>query len=475
MKKNYLKQLVFIGLSMFFCANAQGQNAELRSLFAEDDAAVIYMSDNGDWACGSAFNNNDGAGFQSNASKWDLTTGERIYLVAEDELDRAQSDAFCISDDGLLVGGQYLREPAYHLNGEWHVLPMPKGYTMGEVRDFAIVENDTIFVGRIFDGDGFQKIQSAKWVNGEFEKIVDLIPEEYQRDEENKMMNQVTYISTDGKVILGAIKPVYWPQNANIEERIPFIINDGEFKLLSPMNREEFSQLDQNSVRFFQDEKMSCNGRYIALQMFANQTNIPCYYDVKEDKFIIIEEAPENTTCLVVDNEGNPYYGGPVLTGDFRKTYVTIDGTAALIDDVLMTTFGITQEQIDAICLDELLIGSLRWVYNISSDSKTIIGCAGEGSGTYNWVLKLPYPLTEGEFTAVENIVNDANAVFYAEGNINFTNEVDYVEIYNINGQLVQNKEVSASFIPTKLAQGIYVVKAYNANKQITTSKLIIK
>ena len=177
------------------------------------------------------------------------------------------------------------------------------------------------------------------------------------------MMNQVTYISTDGKVILGAIKPVYWPQNANIEERIPFIINDGEFKLLSPMNREEFSQLDQNSVRFFQDEKMSCNGRYIALQMFANQTNIPCYYDVKEDKFIIVEEAPENTTCLVVDNEGNPYYGGPVLTGDFRKTYVTIDGTAALIDDVLMTTFGITQEQIDAICLDELLIGSLRWVY----------------------------------------------------------------------------------------------------------------
>ena len=74
MKKINLKQLVFIGLSMFFCANAQGQNAELRSLLAEDDAAAIYMSDNGDWACGSAFNNNDGAGFQSNASKWNLTT-----------------------------------------------------------------------------------------------------------------------------------------------------------------------------------------------------------------------------------------------------------------------------------------------------------------------------------------------------------------------------------------------------------------
>mgnify|MGYP003312621850 CR=1 FL=1 len=175
MKKNYLKQLIFIGLSMFFCANTQGQNAELRSLVEPDNAAIIYMSDNGIWACGSAFNNNDGAGFQNNASKWNLTTGERTYLVAEDELDRAQSDAFCISDDGSLIGGQYLMEPAYHFNGEWHVLPMPKGYTMGEVKDLAITENDTILVGRIFDGDGFQKIQSAKWVNGEFEKIPDKV------------------------------------------------------------------------------------------------------------------------------------------------------------------------------------------------------------------------------------------------------------------------------------------------------------
>lgn len=475
MKKDNFKQLLFIGLSMFFCAIAQGQNAELRSLVEPDNAAIIYMSDNGIWACGSAFNNNDGAGFQNNASKWNLTTGERTYLVAEDELDRAQSDAFCISDDGSLIGGQYLMEPAYHFNGEWHVLPMPKGYTMGEVKDLAITENDTILVGRIFDGDGFQKIQSAKWVNGEFEKIVDLIPEEYQRDEENKMMNQVSYISTDGKVILGAIKPIYWPQDPNIEQRIPFIINDGEFKLLSPMNREEFSQFNKNTVCFFQDEKMSNNGKFIALQLFANETNLPCYYDVKEDKFIVIEEAPENTTCLAVDNEGNPYYGGPVLTGDYRKTYVSIDGKAALIEDVLMTSFGVTQEQIDEMCSDELLKGALRWVYNISSDAKTIIGCAGEGRGTYNWVLKLPYPLTEGEFTAVENVVNDANAAFYADGNINFTNEVEYVEIFNINGQLVQNEEVSSSFIPTKLAQGIYVVKTYNANKQITTNKLIIK
>ena len=34
---------------------------------------------------------NDGAGYQSNASKWNLETGERIYLVPEEDLDAAQS------------------------------------------------------------------------------------------------------------------------------------------------------------------------------------------------------------------------------------------------------------------------------------------------------------------------------------------------------------------------------------------------
>lgn len=476
MKKNNFKHLLFFGLSIFICANAQSQDtAELRPITESDNAAIVSISENGNWACGSAFNNADGAGYQSNASKWNLTTGERTYLVPEDELDVAQSDAFCISNDGTLIGGQYLNQAAYNLNGEWHVLPLPKGYTMGEVRDFTITNNDTIFIGRIFDGDGYQKIQSAKWTKGEFEKITDLIPEDLQRDEENKMMNQTTGISTDGKIILGAIRPVEWPMIAGIEGRVPFILKDGNFKLLSPLGRDEFSQFGADAVCFFTEEKLSHNGKFIALKLKANDRDLPCYYDVEQDKFSIIENAPAETGCLVIDNSGTPYYGGPISTGVDRHTYIYKDDKNHSIDDVLKSAFGITQEQINATCSDESLTGSLRWIYDISEDAKTIIGCAGEGIGTYNWVLKLPFPLIEGEITAVENVINNNLAIFYANGNINFTDNVNYVEIFNINGQLVQNQQVTSSSIPANLKQGIYVVKAYIANKQITTSKLIIK
>ncbi len=477
MKKNNFKQLLFIGLSMFICANAQSQTTELRSLIESDNASINCISENGEWACGSAFNNADGAGFQGNASKWNLTTGERTYLITEDEIDVAPSDVFCISNDGTLVGGQYLNQPAYNLNGEWHTLTLPSRYTMGEVKDLAIVGTDTIFVGRVFDGDGFQKVQAVKWVNGVLTTAIDLIPEDFLYDEEGKMMNQITGISNDGKIMLGAIKPLYWPQDPNIEQRVPFIIKDGDFKLLSPMDREEFSKFDKNSVCFFQEEKLSHNGKFIALQLYANQMNMSCYYDVENDKFIIIEEAPENTKCLVVDNEGNPYYGGPVLTGDYRKTYVSIDGKATLIEDILKNNFNITQEQIDATCPnDDVLKGSLRWIYDISADAKTIIGCAGEGRGTYNWVLKLPFPLTDALPNAIENITNDNLAALYNNGNITFTDIVNLVEIYNINGKLIQKQNVETNSVKVNLEQEIYIVKMYNTqNNTITTSKLIIK
>ena len=475
MKKNTLKHLLFFGLSTLICANAQSQNAELLPITEFDNAAITSISENGDWACGSAFNNADGAGFQSNASKWNLTTGERTHLVPEDELDVAQSDAFCISNDGTLVGGQYLSQPAYNLNGEWHVLPLPKGYTMGEVRDFAITNNDTIFIGRIFDGDGYQKIQSAQWIKGEFEKIADSIPEELQRNEDNNMMNQTTAISSDGKIILGAIRPVEWPMTAGVEGRVPFILKNGNFKLLSPLGREEFNKFGEDAVYFFKEEKLSHNGKFIALKLFANNIHLSCYYNVEQDKFILIEGAPEETGCLVVDNSGTPYYGGPISTGVDRHTYINKDGKNHNIDDVLKSAFGITQDQINATCSDEFLTGSLRWIYDISEDAKTIIGCAGEGSGTYNWVLKLPFPLIEGKITAIENITNNNLATFYANGNINFTDNVNHIEIFNANGQLLQSQEVTSSSIPTSLKQGTYIIKAYTANKQITTSKLIIK
>lgn len=469
MKKNLLKPLLF---SIFIYANSViciGQKAELTPLFAFDNAAITSISENGEWACGSAFNNSDNAGYQSNASKWNLKTGERIYLVSNEELDVAQSDAFAISNDGSLVAGQYLHLPAYHLNGQWHTLELTQGYTIGEARGIIITDNDTIIVGRIFDGLGYQKVQSAKWVNGKFESFSDIIPREYQYNEDKKMANQITGISLDGRILLGATDPMCWPA------RTPFIIKDGEFKLLSINNRPEFVGYNYGAD-FFKEEKMSHNGKYITFSFFGHNTHIPCVYDVEKDEFRILTEAPAETGGKAVDNIGNVYYAGPITTGIERKSYVTINGKATQVDNILLEKFGITQEQINSTCADQDLTGSIRFIYDVAADGKTIIGSAGYGTGGYNWVLKLDYNLHDEALHTVKIDNNNHKNItsFYVNGYINILNDADYIEIYTTNGQMLLSQQVTTPIIPTSLKQGVYIIALYKNNHK-TTNKLVIK
>ena len=198
------KLLLIINCALCIIHCAFSQSGTLLPMLELDGAAITSISENGEWACGSTFNNNDGAGYQSNASKWNLKTGERIYLVTEDELDNAQSDAFTVTNDGSLVVGQYLLLPAYHINGKWHTLELTKGYTVGEARDVAIVNGDTIIVGRIFDSTGYQRTQGVTWVNGKLKLLNKIIPREYQYNEDKNMANQITGISEDGRIMLGA-------------------------------------------------------------------------------------------------------------------------------------------------------------------------------------------------------------------------------------------------------------------------------
>ena len=463
--KKLLLPLLFACCTIF---NAYSQVTTLMPMLELDGAAITSISENGEWACGSAFNNNDGAGYQSNASKWNLKTGERIYLVSDDELDNAQSDAFAITNDGALVVGQYLLLPAYHINGEWHTLELTKGYTIGEARDVAIVNGDTIIVGRIFDSTGYQRAQGVTWVNGKLNLLNKIIPREYQYNEDNNMATQITGISEDGRIMLGAYDPFAWPL------RKPFIIKDSIFTLLDINSIPGLSEYYSN-VDFFKEEKLNHNGEYIALSFFGHNIHRPVVYNTTENKFTLIEEAPEETGAKAVDNYGNVYYAGPMTSGIDRKSFVSINGQATLVDNILIDKFGITQEQINATCQDPDLTGSIRFIYDVAADGKTIIGSAGYGTGGYNWVLKLQCPLFDTP-NAVENITYNNFAAYYENNNINLIGNPDYIEVYDISGKLVLESNVFASAVPANLKNGIYIVKLYNKqDNQITASKLIVK
>lgn len=463
--KKLLLPLFFICCTI---VSSYAQIATLTPMLEFDGAAITSISENGEWACGSTFNNNDGAGYQSNASKWNLATGERTYLVSEDELDNAQSDAFAITNDGSLVVGQYLLLPAYYINGEWHTLELTKGYTIGEARDVAIVNGDTIIVGRIFDSTGYQRVQGVTWVNGKLNQLNKIIPREYQYNEDNNMATQITGISEDGRVMLGAYDPFTWPL------RKPFIIKDSVFTLLAIDTTAGLADYYAN-VDFFKEEKLNHNGEYVALSFFGHNIHRPVVYNTTDNKFTLINEAPVETGAKAVDNNGNVYYAGPTTSGIDRKSFVSINGQAIQVDNILMDKFGITQEQINATCTDPDLTGSIRFIYDVAADGKTIIGSAGYGTGGYNWVLKLQYPLFDAP-DAIENITYNNLAAYYENNNIHIIGNPDYIELYDISGKLILQSNISTSAIPANLKNGIYVVKLHNTQEdKVTTSKLIVK
>ena len=113
MKK--LTTLLCIALCSILTAKAQPAG-EFLDLFTED-VQPKAISENGKWACGAAYIDQS-----VNAVKWNLTTGETIQLQ---DSDTEPSDAYCISNDGSLVGGSYLNQPAFNLNGEWITLKDP--------------------------------------------------------------------------------------------------------------------------------------------------------------------------------------------------------------------------------------------------------------------------------------------------------------------------------------------------------------
>jgi hypothetical protein len=189
--------------------------------------------------------------------------------------------------------------------------------------------------------------------------------------------------------------------------------------------------------------------------------------------------APYETGCKAVDENGNAYYAGPVTTGIDRKSYVTIQDRPVEVDNILRNAYGITQDQINATCTDPDLTGSIRYIYDVAADGKTLIGSAGYGTGGYNWVLSLSHSLFEIGYDPKTNIENNTAftkvVAFYNLGKINIIGDADYVEIYNISGSLVEKNKVENSTIDTYLNNGVYIVKLYKNNIIANTNKLIIK
>lgn len=487
-----MKKLFFVFSGMLLIATAlfaqDKPTGVFMNLYANDMAQPNGISENGQWAVGSAFwSGNENQVGAINASKWNLETGERIWLVEEGII----SDAFCISNDGTLVGGSYLGQPAYHLNGEWHTLSMPRGYDKGsgDVTAMAIVGNDTLMLGYIIASQMDGKI--VRWKNGEIDNSFKYRRntrwEEITGDIINAEMEKVRGMSTDGERYLISLDHNLMPTSMGGNLPTTYVqIGDDENYKATVIDR-EFDIYDM--VSFVEEATMSFNGKWVCGRIYGvprdgfdatEVASVAFSYNVDNDElthYPIIESTQRYAGASIVDNEGHVYFKSVNGSDPLGKPYIYKNGEYIELERCLLAYEGITASQIDAIITDEVE-GSdeddLGIVWCVSGDGKTLLG-AGSALKGYIWCAKLSCsPYDVDPVVAIENVTYNKLAAYYANGMITISGNAEMIEVYSITGAKVMSQNIENNSIKANLHNGIYVVKIYNGNN-IATSKIIVK
>lgn len=481
-------------ISMTLCAiicaicaiSAQNQpTGVFMNLRAEDMAQPNAISENGKWAVGSAFwTGQENQAGTINASKWNLETGERIFLVEKESL----SDALCINNEGTVVGGSFLGQAAYWLesDGEWHVLPMPRGYDKGsgDVTAMAFVDGDTIMVGYVMASQMDGKI--VRWINGKIDNTFKY--RDYTRYAEIRgdtikgEMQKLRGMSTDGKRYLISLDHNLLPMAGTTNLPTTFVQVEDKSVVID----RAFDIYD--AVSFVEEAAMSHNGEFVCGRIYAvpmdgvdatESASIAFTYDVDNDVFTHygnITQTGRYAGASCIDNEGHVYFKSVNGADPLGKPYIFKNGEYIELERCLLAYEGITAAQIDAIA--EEVEGSdaddLGIVWAVSADGKTLIG-AGDALKGNIWCAKLSCsPYDVDPVVAVENVTYDNLAAYYANGAIIIKGNAEMIEVYSITGAKVMSQVVENSSIKADLRNGIYVVKVYNGNN-VATSKIIVK
>lgn len=482
-------------ISMTLCAiicaicaiSAQNQpTGVFMNLYAEDMAQPNAISENGAWAVGSAFwAGETGSAVTINASKWNLETGERILLVENED----PSDAFCVNNEGTVVGGSYLGQPAYWLesDGKWHALPMPRGYNegSGDVTAMAIVEGDTIMVGYVMASQMDGKI--VRWVNSKIDNTFKY--RDYTRyaeitgDTIKGEMQKLRGMSTDGKRYLISLDHNLLPMAGTTNLPTTFIQTEDTSVVID----RAFDIYD--AVSWVEEATMSHNGKFVCGRIYAvpmdgvdatEAASISFTYDVDNDVFTHygnIAQTGRYAGASCIDNEGHTYFKSVTGNDPLGRPYIFKNGEYIELERCLLAYEGITAAQIDAIITDEVEgtdEDDLGIVWAVSADGKTLIGAGGALKGNI-WCAKLSCsPYDVDPVVAVENVTYDNLATYYANGAITIKGNAEMIEVYSITGAKVMSQVVENNTIKADLNNGIYVVKVYNGNN-VATSKIVIK
>lgn len=448
---NLLLAILFLGTSFTM---AYAQNATLVAVPTQNGTApMMKVSANGKWAVGYAIID---AKYHE-ATLWDLETYEEFSLFEQG----IPAGAFDVTNDGTIVVGCYLDAPAYWQDGEWTHLPLPEGFTLGEVH--SVNEDGTKMVGRAFTSS-LASAYACLWENGELIEIT--LPEE-DHTGDTAMDNELVAISQDGNTILGCLNYFYLPQ------RTAFIRVNGENYIFG--DKWYDPEYGGSEYNFFDVLSMSRNGKWVTGDMYydnpPSEFFCPFIYDVEND---IVEIFPNDVevASFAADDNGN-LFGATPLNYPIRSALILHNGSWVSLDNYILQNYGLD-------VYEETEYDELGNLFSVSADGKTLVGVSG--LVVNNWVLKLDVEDDDDngdddDNTGIDSQLNDEHKIVVKDGQMLVGGKVAVVEIFNIMGQKVFEKQTHGSapvFNVSHFTSGIYIVRVMNTQGTVSSTKVWI-
>jgi hypothetical protein len=318
-----------------------------------------------------------------------------------------------------------------------------------------------------------------RWINGKLDNNF-----EYRntvREWGSKAEMELTRgLSKDAKVYLISLDHCLLPVNKGGNLPTTYVMTE-DTTIIIERNIDGYDR-----ISFVSGAELSRNGKWVVGSIYAvgastsnEEGTISFLYEVETDRLQILDGHEQGMMAMTVDDYGRILYcrggGGSPL----RKPFIKIDNEFIPLEEILIKYNGITAEQIESIMTDEAEDAGeddLGTLYDVSADGRTILGCGGPAK-KYNWVAHLSHSVYDIDPNVNHTPISYDNlAAFYNNGNIILSGMVDKVEIYNLNGTLIEQKNTNSAILPTSLNNGLYIIKLYNLKTNtITTSKIIIK
>ncbi|MCF0200147.1 MAG: T9SS type A sorting domain-containing protein [Bacteroidales bacterium] len=440
------KRFTFIALILSALSiNGIAQEASIHALPNENGAYVMKVSDNGLWAAGYGYDEDDNYNY---GRIWNLSTYEAI-----DCGDGSNRTAiFDITDDGLMAVGSINDRPAYYFveTGTWVELPMPENTMIGMVE--AVSADGSVMVGRCMD-DYWAHCVATVWKN---EQLVDVGVPTQDHLGEPANFNEMIEVSSDGEILMGCLDYTILP------DRTAFVIVGDE--AANCFGQEHYYNPDGTlNWTFYDALRMSPNGKYVSGAVSWDNTayggdswNAPFVYDVENDEVTLYLDQQESA-IFAVDNYGGFYAINP-LTFPFRTAYLFKDGAWISMSSYVAQEFGVSPSDIG--------IGDFATVMSCSSDGKTIVGFDGASS----YVLQLPYNIYQGDDAVSESEESSLQVQnpFKDELTLSNLEGLNKIELINLNGVVVKQADKlnsTATLSTGDLPSGIYFLRAYFGNK----------